>query len=130
MSIQKKTPILISRKELVILAVLLAVSMLSYLIFSMQAKGAKVEIRIARQIFGTYDINQEQVVEVRDSDGTFLLRCEIRNGTVKVTESRCKDKICLDEGFISKNSQTIICLPQQVVISVVNEDQAIDGVLK
>lgn len=43
---------------------------------------------------------------------------EIKDGKVRVTEAPCPDKICVQRGWISKKGQQIICVPNQLIISI------------
>jgi len=46
---------------------------------------------------------------------------EVKNGAVKMQEmpkSICPEKICSDTGWISKKYQTIVCLPNKIVVSL------------
>jgi hypothetical protein len=45
---------------------------------------------------------------------------EIRDGKIRVLHSDCHDKICVNTGFISSSSETIVCLPKHVVIKIEN----------
>lgn len=38
--------------------------------------------------------------------------------TVSMKESNCKDQICVHHGKISKNGETIVCLPNRVVLEI------------
>ena len=46
---------------------------------------------------------------------------EVRSGKVRISESDCHDKICEKTGFISSPLQTIVCLPNKLVVRVVSE---------
>ena len=43
----------------------------------------------------------------------------IREGGVSVTESDCPDKICVNQGVIRYNGESIVCLPHKLVVTVV-----------
>jgi len=38
--------------------------------------------------------------------------------TIRIKDADCKDKICVQEGAISKPGETIVCLPHKVLIEV------------
>lgn len=46
----------------------------------------------------------------------------VRGGSIAVTNSPCKNKICVHTGYISKGGQAIVCLPERMVVTLVSED--------
>lgn len=55
---------------------------------------------------------------------------EIRDGAVGIVEASCPDKVCQKMGFISNSLMPITCLPNHLMICVVEQDstEKIDGV--
>lgn len=47
---------------------------------------------------------------------------EIRDGAVSVTQADCPDLLCVKQGSIKKDRETIICLPHKFVVEVQSED--------
>jgi len=43
---------------------------------------------------------------------------EVRNGRIRVAESDCPNKICCYEGWISRPGQSLVCLPNRVLIEI------------
>lgn len=66
-----------------------------------------------------YNLSENQTISVR-SNG-YTLTVVIENGAASVTESDCKDRICVHSGRVSKNGESILCAPAGVRISVVKE---------
>lgn len=106
------------------------IALISFLFFRISGQGAVVEITIAQKLYGTYDLKVDQEILISDNEGNLLLDCVIKDGTIKVFSANCPDKICIDEGSIKLAGQTIVCLPNQVVIKIIGDDAEIDGVLK
>lgn len=52
---------------------------------------------------------------------------EISGGQVRMTEADCPDKLCIHTGKISQSGQTIVCLPNKVVISISGKDSSVDA---
>lgn len=47
---------------------------------------------------------------------------EITSGSARLTDSTCPDKLCVRQGAISESGQTIICLPNQLLIQLTGGD--------
>ena len=43
---------------------------------------------------------------------------EISGGTVSVTEASCKNQVCVRHGAISKTGESIVCLPNRLVVRI------------
>ncbi|MFZ5965938.1 MAG: NusG domain II-containing protein [Bacillota bacterium] len=53
---------------------------------------------------------------------------EIDGNQAKIVESDCRDQICVKTGWISKDNQTSICLPNRVSIRIESNQSDIDGI--
>ena len=42
----------------------------------------------------------------------------IENGTARMTEASCPDHVCIDMGVIRYTGQSIVCLPNRLVVTV------------
>lgn len=52
----------------------------------------------------------------------------IANGEVWMEEADCPDKLCISQGKISRSGQTIICLPNKVMVTIKGGKSEYDGV--
>lgn len=130
MKLPKIVNIQLNRKELTIIVILLIISISGYLLSRINNQGSQVQIEIAQKLYGNYDLSKEQEIKIIDEKGDLILTCVIKNNSIKVATSNCPDKICIDDGSIGLTGQTIVCLPNQVVIRIIGDDNNIDGVLQ
>ena len=87
--------------------------------------GAKVVITIDQEVYGTYPLSVDNVIEIKTDSG--YNKVVISGGQVDVTEADCPDKICADHAPIRYNHETIVCLPHKLVVEVQGgEDSEID----
>ena len=54
----------------------------------------------------------------------------IDDGVVWMEEADCPDKLCMNQGRISKAGQTIICLPNRIMVTIKGGTAQYDGVAK
>jgi hypothetical protein len=137
---KKKTRRTIIRKADVILlcVFLLAVALLFARPFLMgsqktEASDKTVNIRQDGKVVGTYPLNRDCEIDLDSSGRHNIIR--IQNGTVCMEESSCKNQVCVDQGKISRVGQSIICLPNRVVVEITGngnaageEDDGVDAV--
>lgn len=98
---------------LILVAVCVAAScLLLYMRFGRESAG-KVVVTVDGKVKGTYSLSDNTEVQINDTN-TFV----IENREVKMKEANCPDQICVHHKAISKNKETIVCLPNKVVIEI------------
>lgn len=85
-----------------------------------------VDGKLFKEIPLNGDTSHNEIIFVKSKEG--YLNVEISNGEIWVTDSTCKDKLCIKEGAISKVGDTIICLPNRISISIEGENSNIDTI--
>lgn len=82
-------------------------------------------------------VNGKQVREIPLGEGGQELvvrgyqgesRLEVDGVRVRMVDSACPDKLCVRTGWISRPGESIVCLPNRVVIEVVGEREGPDVV--
>lgn len=107
----------------VVILVFAGVGFLIYTSFGRQTAGI-VKVTVDGEVFGTYSLKKEHEIEINDTN-----RLIIEDGQVDMVEADCPDQICVEHISISKNKETIVCLPNKVVVEIVGgEDAEIDAV--
>ena len=48
----------------------------------------------------------------------------IENGAVYMKDSTCKNHVCIDTGKISETKDTIVCLPNKIVVTIESNSKA------
>jgi hypothetical protein len=105
----------------IILILGLAVSFLS---LRGNSDGNKVIVTVNGEIYGTYDLSKDQIIEISQNDHTNNIT--IKDGTVSMSYSDCKNQTCVNTGSISQTKDTIACLPNKVLIEIENTSQGGD----
>ena len=55
-------------------------------------------------------------------------RLEVRGGRARMLDSACPDRLCVKMGWISSPGESVVCLPNRVVIEIVSADGGPDVV--
>lgn len=98
---------------------LAAVAILLFQFVRSDSGAGKVSVTVDGEIFGTYSLAEDQTVDI---DGTN--RLVIENGTAEMEWADCPDQICVNHRAVSRNGESIICLPNQVVVTVVSSEES------
>lgn len=123
----------VSRNDMIFLAVLAVIAAAVFVIFSVVGKkedGAYVLVTIDGETYGTYSLWDEQEIPIIQ-DGVTTNVLVIEDGIADMTEADCPDKLCVHQKAISKNNETIVCLPNKVVVQVMgSEESGFDSIAK
>jgi len=52
----------------------------------------------------------------------------VEKGQISMVEADCPDGLCIKQGAINDSARPIVCLPNNVVIKLTNDDEDIDAV--
>jgi hypothetical protein len=109
--------------------ILLAIGISTWWVFKGN-KGEMVEIQTPDGIKNIPLSSKPQTIFAYGTLGTTTI--EIKKKKVRVTNSPCPQKICVKMGWKDKNNQTIVCVPNKVVIKVISklQQQDIDAITR
>lgn len=62
-------------------------------------------------------LDEDTTLTVQSSLGTNVV--EVRGGQVCVREADCSNQTCVNQGWVSGNGQTIVCLPHELTVQLV-----------
>lgn len=98
--------------------------------------NAKVVIKSGGAVYATYPLSDERTLvvpapkqnsvdapsadpdEPASAQHDYYNVVEISNGSVSVTEASCKNQVCVRHGSISRTGESIVCLPNRLVVSI------------
>lgn len=82
--------------------------------------GKQVVVRVDRKVVNTFplDVNREYTIENGWGGENHLV---IRDGIACIDHATCPDKICVLQGAVSQTGEAIICLPNGVVVEIVDK---------
>ena len=103
-------------------AILLLLLLVGLAILVFRTAGNTVVVTIDGRNYGEYPLNVDREVLIRSSLGENLL--VIEDGKAFVRSASCPDGICSDHRPIGYNGESIICLPNKVVVKIRTRDQA------
>ena len=113
------------RMKLNVVAVLVIVAVALAAATAANALGSAVDARTAviQDADGntfTMPLSQDDALTVTSSAGTNVV--EVQAGKVRVSEADCPNQDCVEQGWISKAGQQIVCLPHKLVVNITDED--------
>ena len=110
---------------LIIIIFFLLIGISAKLLWSLP-QGQYLEIYQNNEILATYSLNQDITKEISGEKGQ--TKIIIKNGKVRFSSSPCSKKYCIHQGWINKANQTIICIPNQISITIVGAKRIYDTI--
>ena len=101
----------------VLIGVLLFLSVISFAAISvLKTEGATVVVEQGNKVVGRYSLKDEKKVAVKGPLGETYV--EIKEGTARIVDSPCPQKICVRMGKIHRVGDIVVCVPNQVLVRV------------
>lgn len=89
-------------------------------LFANRADRLKIEIYSDNTLIETISLPaQDRIIPIPGKNITL----ELKNNSVRFSETDCPDKTCSKTGFIGQSGQTAICLPNRVIVKVSGDTQ-------
>lgn len=114
------------RNDIRLIAVVLAAAAIgaAYL-FVFRGGGNTVQVTVDGQVYGTYPLSLERTVDIESGEhGDGHNRLVIRDGKAFVETADCPDGICAAHRPIFRDGESIVCLPNRVVVTVIVREDA------
>ena len=105
-----------------IAAILAVVAIAAVALLLLRGEGSTVAVEVDRQIIGTYSLAIDRVVDITTDDGE-MNRLVIRDGKAFMESATCPDGVCVSHRPISREGETIVCLPHKVVVTVIGGNE-------
>lgn len=92
-------------------------------------EGARAEVTVDGELLMTLPLSEDTSVVLGEGAHTNTL--VIENGTACVSAASCPDHVCMDRGAVRYDGETIVCLPNKLVVTIVGgERSGLDAVAR
>ena len=112
------------RNDILFVVVLLVVAAAGILyLFVFRDSGNVVKVTVDGKLYGEYSLLQNTTEDIyTGDDGSSHNRLVIKDGKAYMETASCPDGICVAHRPIFRNGESIVCLPNRVVITVITDD--------
>ena len=119
------------KRDIMLIATLIIVCAAVFLIINFVAKkdGITAAVKVDGNIVYMLPLDKNASVTVEGYQGGSNT-VVIENGTVYMKDADCPDKLCEKTGKISKNGETIVCLPHRVVVEIQGGEGNVDSLVR
>ena len=112
------------KKDFLLIGVILIVALAFWFVVNLMTAetGGMLRISVDNETFGIYELSEDQEILIGETN-----KCQIKDGQVIMLYGECPDQVCVHSRAISKNGQTIICMPNKVVLEIMDgTDDVVD----
>ncbi len=108
------------RNDIILVAVILLLAAAGIAIFLLaRESGERVVVMLDGEVFAEYSLSDSVTAEIPSGiEGKNRNRLVIADGKAWVSEADCPDLICARHKPISHEGETIVCIPNRLVISI------------
>ncbi len=119
------------KRDIMLIATLIIVCVAAFLIINFVVKkdGITAAVKVDGNIVYMLPLDKNASVTVEGYQGGSNT-VVIENGTVYMKDADCPDKLCEKTGKISKNGETIVCLPHRVVVEIQGGEGNVDSLVR
>ena len=119
------------KRDIMLIATLIIVCAAAFLIINFVVKkdGITAVVKVDGNIVYMLPLDKNASVTVEGYQGGSNT-VVIENGTVYTKDADCPDKLCEKTGKISKNGETIVCLPHRVVVEIQGGEGNVDSLVR
>ena len=115
---KSRAPLRRIRNDVILISVLLGLALLAALVALLTANvGERVVVTVNGEPHSEYSLSEDREVLISTEYGENLL--VIKDGEASVAEADCPDLICKNHKPVSKEGETVICLPHKLAVRVV-----------
>ena len=120
MSGSNNKPLIFRKNDLFLIIGIVVLAVLMLVVFVRSAAGggeAVLEITSGSSVYGVYPLNEDREISIEDKNTVI-----IKDGQAFMAEADCPDKLCVNSKPISSRGQSIVCLPNRIVLKISGEE--------
>ena len=111
------------RNDIIFISALLILALVAAgALYFFRSAGDTVIVTVDGKGFGEYPLNEDREIEISHGDDAYNLLI-IEDGVAYVKYASCPDGICSSHRPIELDGESIICLPNKVVIEIRTQNQ-------
>lgn len=109
---------LVGKNDLILIGVLLVCfAAIAAALFFTKKEGKQVVVSVDSKEVAMFPLDKDIEYEIEGYDGGKNVLI-IKDGVAYMSEASCPDKLCMHMGKINQVGQSVICLPNRVVVEI------------
>ena len=109
------------RNDLIFISALILLVLLSALaLFLFRSEGDRVVVTLDGRTVGDYSLAEDREERIESAEGGYNILV-IKDGKAYISSASCPDGICSSHRPVKMKGESIICLPNKVVVEIRND---------
>ena len=106
------------KNDILLIAALLLAALLAWGVLRLtRASGGEAVVTVDGETVATLPLTEDTVVNIGAGEG-FSNVVEVSGGRVRVSDADCPDRLCVRMGWISRDGESVVCLPHKLAVTV------------
>lgn len=114
---------LIKKRDMILAAAILMAAAVLFGLnwFSRREPAATAQVTVDGKVVYTLDLSRDTELTVTGAGGgtNHLI---VQNGEIWCSEASCPDKVCVHQGKKHLSSDTIVCLPNKMIVTIMGDN--------
>lgn len=117
------------KNDLILIGALILIGVTVILVMNLfKTVGSSLVVTNDGKVINTLDLKKDTTFTVELENGQWNV-FEIKDGYVDMIDASCPDKLCVEHRNIHYNRETIVCLPNKVILTIENaKESEVDAV--
>ena len=106
--------------KLILILVLISLIFITYFKVFNNEKSNEAQVYYENEVVLKIDLTKDSEYDVEGYNGN--IHIVVKDNKIKVDEENSPKHLCSKQGFISSSNESIVCLPNKVVIKILSKD--------
>ena len=118
------------KNDIILICALLLLALAAWGVLRLtRARGGEAIVTVDGELAAPVPLSVDATLPFGTGRG-FLNVVEVSQGRVRVSEADCPDRLCVRQGWISYDGESIVCLPHKLVVTVRSTKGDLDAVAR
>ena len=118
------------KRDLIFIGCIAAACLAVWVFSRMSASGSRIVVTVDGSVYATCSLDKDQTILIRNPNGEVTNTLVIKHQTAYMESADCPDRLCVKQGAISRTHETIVCLPNHVVVTAEGGQDNYDAMVK
>lgn len=110
-----------NKNDIKLIIVLLVIILISFILYFVTKKDAiKAYVYYKDELIQEIDLSIDNTYQVTGENGEVVI--EVKDNKIRVIKENSPYHLCSKQGFIDNSNQSLICLPNKIVITISGEE--------
>ncbi len=118
-----------TKADKVLIVILMVLSLvLVFPLFFLAPASNQATVLVENKEVLRIDLNKDESYSVQGKLGK--VKIQVKDGKVRVSQEKSKHHLCSKQGYVSSSSTPIVCLPNETVVKIENQNNEEDTVIQ